>query len=68
MGLDHALSKIVTNTKTNEIQTISVCDWRKANHIHAWFINHLKDGVDDQEDVKAKPKDLKAFITDYRYS
>jgi hypothetical protein len=25
----------------------SVMDWRKANHIHAWFVKNVQDGTDD---------------------
>ena len=25
----------------------AVCDWRKANHIHQWFVQNVQDGNDD---------------------
>lgn len=25
----------------------TVADWRKANHIHKWFVDNVQDGVDD---------------------
>ena len=25
----------------------SIADWRKANHIHKWFVDNVQDGVDD---------------------
>jgi hypothetical protein len=27
--------------------TYSVCEWRKANAIHKWFVDHVQDGQDD---------------------
>jgi len=27
--------------------TYTVCDWRKANAIHKWFVDHVQDGQDD---------------------
>ena len=27
--------------------TYTVCEWRKANAIHKWFVDHVQDGEDD---------------------
>jgi hypothetical protein len=27
--------------------TYTVCEWRKANAIHKWFVDHVQDGQDD---------------------
>jgi len=27
--------------------TYTVCDWRKANAVHKWFVDHVQDGQDD---------------------
>ena len=32
--------------KVNEI-ILNVGYWRKANHIHKWFVDHVQNGVDD---------------------
>lgn len=35
-----------TNWKLSE-STYTVCEWRKANAIHKWFVDHVQDGKDD---------------------
>ena len=35
-----------TNWKLSE-STYNVCEWRKANAIHKWFVDHVQDGKDD---------------------
>jgi len=27
--------------------TYTVCEWRKANAVHQWFVDHVQDGKDD---------------------
>ena len=27
--------------------TYTVCEWRKANAVHKWFVDHVQDGEDD---------------------
>jgi len=33
--------------------------WRKANHIHKWFVDNCQDGVDDCRDAYVSSEDLK---------
>ena len=35
-----------THWKLSE-STYTVCEWRKANAIHKWFVDHVQDGKDD---------------------
>ena len=35
-----------SNWKLSE-STYTVCEWRKANAIHKWFVDHVQDGKDD---------------------
>lgn len=34
-------------------------DWRKANQIHRWFVNHVQDGVDNCESYYVSPDALR---------
>jgi hypothetical protein len=42
--------KPVSGIQFDRIEAIEedVMYWRKANHIHAWFVDNVRDGVDDQ--------------------
>ena len=35
-----------TGWKLSE-STYTVCEWRKANAVHKWFVDHVQDGNDD---------------------
>lgn len=35
-----------THWKLSE-STYTVCEWRKANAVHKWFVDHVQDGKDD---------------------
>ena len=39
----------VLDTKGHQVSTIRInaCDWRKANQIHAWFVENVQDGEDN---------------------
>jgi hypothetical protein len=60
MGLDMYLRLRVVPYKSDEPfdnaygsdwklseRTYTVCDWRKANAVHKWFVDHVQDGQDD---------------------
>lgn len=40
---------ILETVKPERVSSIveTVCYWRKANHIHAWFVDEVQDGVDE---------------------
>lgn len=39
-----------------------VAYWRKANQIHAWFVDKCQDGVDDCRDGYVEPERLKELL------
>lgn len=41
--------------------TYEVGYWRKANHIHQWFVNNVQDGNDDCGSYQIGPEKLKEF-------
>jgi hypothetical protein len=38
-----------THSDRVEASDEDVMYWRKANHIHAWFVDNVQDGIDDQK-------------------
>lgn len=36
--------------------------WRKANHIHAWFVSQVQDGNDDCREYEVSVDQLKALV------
>jgi hypothetical protein len=47
MGLD---MNLYLNSSSNATQNIGY--WRKANHIHKWFVDNVQDGNDDCGEYK----------------
>ena len=45
----------------NSISTIEeqVAYWRKANHIHKWFVDNVQDGVDECQEAQVSREQLK---------
>lgn len=39
-----------------------VCYWRKANHIHAWFVKNIQDGVDNCEKHEVSIEQLQELV------
>ena len=37
--------------------------WRKANHIHAWFVSHVQEGVDECQEVHVSPRKLEELYS-----
>lgn len=44
MGLDMYLFRRLRDGSAEDQEAAY---WRKANHIHKWFVDHVQDGVDD---------------------
>lgn len=40
--------------------------WRKANHIHRWFVENVQDGKDDCKDYYVSRKLLESLLEDCR--
>lgn len=58
MGLDSFLFK-----KT----TAEVGYWRKANHIHGWFVRNVQDGVDDCGEYEVTKEDLEKLLAECEF-
>lgn len=41
---------------------INVVDWRKENHIHAWFVEHVQSGNDDCREYYVSQESLTEFV------
>ncbi|MDL2284470.1 hypothetical protein LJC19_04935 [Oxalobacter sp. OttesenSCG-928-P03] len=41
-----------------------VCYWRKANQIHAWFVQNVQDGEDDCRDYWVSVEQLEKLLED----
>jgi len=41
---------------------VQVAYWRKANHIHAWFVKHVQGGVDNCEDYYVSRDQLQLLL------
>lgn len=54
----------VEGIKTERVRSIveEVGYWRKANHIHAWFIEHCAKGVDNCEPVYVSREQLQELL------
>lgn len=67
MGLDmylngYKLSKKLNNPESN-VERKQVY-WRKANHIHKWFVDNIQNGNDDCRVYEVKTEQLKRLIRD----
>lgn len=50
------------NTKDLEYLEFTVIDWRKANHIHKWFVDNCQDGEDDCRRAFVRNSELKDLM------
>tara|TARA_R100001530_G_scaffold134543_1_gene109608 strand:+ start:460 stop:900 length:441 start_codon:yes stop_codon:yes gene_type:complete len=56
------LSKIdTTNTESAEL-VIQVGYWRKANHIHKWFVDNVQEGADNCRNYDVSKEQLKDLL------
>jgi hypothetical protein len=58
MGLDMYLSKKRRGTK--EVEEIAY--WRKANHIHQWFVENIQGGEDDCREYRVSRGQLQTLL------
>lgn len=42
--------------------TEEIMYWRKANHIHKWFVDHCADGEDDCQEIYVDKDDLSELV------
>ena len=60
MGLDMFLNKRLSKkTADDEVQ---VGYWRKANHIHKWFVDEVQEGIDDCGEYEVSHEQLKDLL------
>ena len=54
----------VLDTKGHQVSTIRInaCDWRKANQIHAWFVENVQGGEDECQRHHVDMDQLKALV------
>lgn len=54
------------NINFNKVEYVTeeVCYWRKANQIHAWFVNHVQDGVDNCGNYEVSVDNLRELVSD----
>jgi len=50
------------NTKRVTFIQESVGDWRKANHIHDWFVKKCQEGVDECQEAYVDPTKLQELL------
>jgi hypothetical protein len=57
--------KPIPGIQASRISTVEeeVMYWRKANHIHAWFVDNVQGGTDDQQSYHVKWDKLRELLT-----
>lgn len=63
MGLDMYAVR-TTNERPGASDDEQVMYWRKANHIHSWFVHHLQNGEDDCGVYEVTPEKLNWLLND----
>jgi len=58
--------KPYTSIKPEKIQYIEeeIMYWRKADHIHSWFVKNIQDGEDNCREYHVTKEDLKILLED----
>lgn len=53
-----------TKIKNDRIKYVveEVGYWRKANHIHKWFVDNVQDGVDDCDEYEVEEEKLRELL------
>ena len=54
----------VLDTKGKQVSSVRIwaCDWRKANEIHAWFVNNVQGGEDNCQRYEVSIEDLRLLV------
>lgn len=58
-GLDETITKQHAPSLT---VNVTVAYWRKANHIHAWFVENVQDGVDECQNAGVSREQLQELV------
>lgn len=59
MGLDMYLEK----KKTQNSEGLELGYWRKANHIHKWFVGNVQNGIDDCGEYEVSAEKLNELLS-----
>lgn len=62
MGLDMYLGKArkIADNKVDNFEEVGY--WRKANHIHKWFVDNCQNGIDECQMVIVKKEKLEELL------
>ena len=54
----------MTDTKGYQVKSFKIwaCDWRKANQIHAWFVDNVQEGEDDCKEYRVSVDQLRDLV------
>ena len=65
MGLDMFLMRGSKNLNDESLwgKAVEVGYWRKANHIHAWFVDNCQDGIDECQTTEVDKKKLEELLS-----
>lgn len=65
MGLDMFLMRGSKNLNDESFwgKAVEVGYWRKANHIHAWFVDNCQDGIDECQTTEVDKKKLEELLS-----
>lgn len=65
MGLDMFLMRGQKNLNEESLwdKGVKVGYWRKANHIHAWFVDNCQDGIDECQTTEVDKKKLEELLS-----
>ncbi len=65
MGLDMFLLRGQKNLNEESLwdKGVKVGYWRKANHIHAWFVDNCQDGIDECQTTEVDKKKLEELLS-----
>ena len=62
MGLDMYLKRRKKGGNNNDESSQDVGYWRKANHIHQWFVENCQDGIDECQVTVITKADLEDLL------
>ena len=65
MGLDMFLMRGQKNLNEESLwdKGVKVGYWRKANHIHAWFVDNCQDGIDECQTTEVDKEKLEELLS-----
>lgn len=58
------LNRVINRGDEENESQLLIGQWRKANHIHNWFVQNVQNGVDDCDEYQVSLLDLKSLEID----